>query len=110
MAEILHLEEKDFEKAKSEHKLILFDFFANWCGPCKMLAPVLERVQTKLGDSCQIAKINVDEAENLARQFRVMSIPTLILFKNGEIVEEPVLGLQDEDFILNMIKKHIDKD
>lgn len=63
---------------------VLVDFFATWCGPCKMLGPVLESVADKMKDKVKIVKVDVDQSPDLARQFGIMSVPTMILFKNGQ--------------------------
>ena len=72
------------EEVKSSEEPILVDFWAEWCGPCKMLAPTLEEIGKDYGGRLKIAKLNVDDAPDTARRFEVMSIPTLILFKDGE--------------------------
>ena len=83
---IKHLENSnDFEK-EVQGETVIVDFFADWCGPCQMLAPVLEELDKEGG--VKIVKINVDEVPELARQFRVMSIPTVMLFKNGQFVKK----------------------
>jgi thioredoxin 1 len=74
---------------------VLVDFWAPWCGPCKMQAPILDKVAEAVGDKAVIAKVNVDEAAPLAAQFGVRSIPTLILFKDGEKVQD-FIGVQQE--------------
>ena len=84
-------------------KPVLVDFWATWCGPCKMLSPIIEEVRKETEGKAVVGKINVDEQQELAIQFGVMSIPTLLVFKNGEIVKkqigfipkQAVLGLLD---------------
>lgn len=97
--------EKDFDK-KIKNGLVLVDFFATWCGPCRMQAPVLEEVQKELGESVHIFKVDVDDDEKLARKFGVMSIPTMILFKDGEQKEKHV-GLWQKQDVLDTMKKYI---
>ena len=72
---------------------VLVDFWAEWCGPCKMIAPILEEIADEQGESLQVAKLNVDEAGDIARRFEVMSIPTLILFKDGQVAATKVGAL-----------------
>ena len=78
---------------------VLVDFWAPWCGPCKMQAPILDKVAEKIGDKAVIAKVNVDEAAPLAAEFGVRSIPTLIVFKNGEKVQD-FIGVQQEPVLI----------
>lgn len=83
----------------------LVDFFATWCGPCKMQAPILEQVKEKVGDKATIIKIDVDSNRELAARYRVQSIPTLIMFKNGEPVWRGV-GLQQASVLEGKIYDH----
>ena len=87
---IIDLTKENFqaEVTKSD-KPVLVDFWAVWCGPCQMMAPILHELETEMSD-VQIGKVNVDEQMDLARQFRVVSIPTLIIFKNGQEVQRMV--------------------
>lgn len=78
--------------------VVLVDFFATWCGPCKALAPVLLEVSEEVKDKAQIYKIDIDQNQNLAREFKVMSVPNMKIFKNGEVVES-IVGLQSKSYI-----------
>ena len=81
---------------------VLVDFWAPWCGPCKMQGPILDKVAETVGDAAVIAKVNVDEHAPLAAQFGVRSIPTLLLFKNGEKVQDFV-GVQQEATLVEIL-------
>ena len=99
------IDEKNF-KEKISKGVVLVDFFATWCGPCRMMAPVLDSVKKELGDAIEIYKVDVDESENLARQYGIMSIPTLFVFVNGEEKEHSV-GLLDKNRVVNLLKKYL---
>ena len=87
---VLHLTKENFEQEVLQAKEpVLVDFWASWCGPCQMVGPVVEEVAGEVTDA-KICKVNVDEQPELARQFRVMSIPTLMVFKNGQTVKREV--------------------
>ncbi|MBE6326937.1 MAG: thioredoxin [Bacteroidales bacterium] len=77
---------ENFSDIIKSDKLTLVDFFATWCGPCKMMHPILEQLKGEMGDSIRILKIDVDDNEDLSMQYNIQSVPTLMLFKNGEIV------------------------
>lgn len=98
-----YLEEDTFQEGISSG-LVLVDFYADWCGPCRMLTPVLEDVAKDLSGAARIAKIDIDKAQNIASHFQVTSIPTLILFKDGKEIGR-LVGLRDQttikDFILS---------
>ncbi|PWU68214.1 thioredoxin [Gracilibacillus dipsosauri] len=85
--------------------LVLADFWATWCGPCKMIAPVLEEIDSEMSDSVKIVKLDVDENQETAGKFGVMSIPTLLLFKDGEVVDQ-VVGYQPKEALVELINKH----
>ena len=86
---VLHLTKDDFEKVITENETVLVDFWASWCGPCRMLGPIIDEIANERPD-ITVAKVNVDEEEELAAQFEVMSIPTVIIFKNGEIAQKSI--------------------
>lgn len=104
--EVLHLNEETFKQSLATDKVVLVDFFASWCGPCKMLAPMLEEIRKEVGEEYIIGKVDVDECFELARSFGVMSVPTLVVFKNGEEVDRNI-GLKPKPAIIEMLKKHI---
>ncbi len=91
----------DAEVLKSETP-VLVDFYADWCGPCKMLAPLVDEIAEE-GTGYRVCKLNVDDAPELAARYGVMSIPTLIVFKNGEVAGKTV-GVQSKQTILGMLK------
>ncbi len=97
--EIIKLNKENFEKeVVQSEKTVLVDFYADWCGPCKMLSPILEEIASELGEKVKVGKLNVDESNDLAFEYEVMSIPTLILFENGKVVDR-LTGLRSKDEI-----------
>jgi len=86
--------------------VVLVDFWAPWCGPCKMIAPVLEELDAELGEKLKIVKVNVDDNQQTAGNYGVMSIPTLIVFKDGEQVDKTV-GFQPKDQLTTLVNKHL---
>lgn len=97
---IIHANEENFENLIND-ELVLVDFYANWCGPCKMLGPVLEEMANER-NNVKIVKVDIDSNHALARQYGVMSVPTLILFKKGQIVSNHI-GYMAKDKINNWI-------
>lgn len=84
--------------------IVLVDFYADWCGPCRMLAPVVEELAQEMSGKVTIAKVDTDQSVNVATKYEVTSIPTIILFKNGEIVKR-VVGLKDLDALRKMVNE-----
>ncbi len=91
------------EELKNIAKPVIIDFFASWCGPCKMLSPVLEKISSKFGDSIEIIKIDIDKYSDVANKYEIMSVPTLMFFLNGELLRRET-GFIPEEKILEMIK------
>lgn len=96
----------DFNEMIKDSKPTLVDFFATWCGPCRMQGPILSDVKDKVGDSANIIKVDIDKNGELAHQYRVQSVPTLILFVNGETVWRGV-GIHQADQLEAKIREHI---
>jgi thioredoxin 1 len=99
------ISENEFNEVKNA-KVAMIDFSATWCGPCKMLAPVLEEVSEEMKDSIEIYNIDVDENQNLAQQYGITSIPALVILKNGEKADMQV-GFQPKDAIVSFIKAQL---
>ncbi|MCM1297676.1 MAG: thioredoxin [Muribaculaceae bacterium] len=95
----------DFNQIINDTKPTLVDFFATWCGPCRMQGPILEEVKKRVGDTANIIKVDIDQNQTVAAQYNVRSVPTLILFKAGEPVWRTV-GLQQADTLEQKIREH----
>ncbi|MDO4474726.1 MAG: thioredoxin [Eubacteriales bacterium] len=99
---IIHINENNFEaEVLNSDKPVLLDFFATWCGPCQMVGPILEEIAEERTD-IKVAKVDIDEQMALARKFRVMSVPTLVVMKDGEIVNR-ALGARPKSDILALL-------
>lgn len=96
---------KEFEN-EIKDGVVLVDFFATWCGPCRMMGAILEEVDKEIEGKAKIVKIDVDQNQDLARRFGVMSIPTLILFKNGQMLQKSV-GVMQKNQCVDLIKKSL---
>lgn len=104
---VLHLNKENFEEIIKNNKKVVVDFWANWCMPCRMVAPIFENLAKKYKGDIVFAKINVDEEPDIASKYGIMSIPNFIIFKNGEKVGEIVGALPEnilEEKILNFLK------
>jgi thioredoxin 1 len=101
---IVHGTDQSFSKEISEG-LVLVDFWAPWCGPCKMIAPVLEELDVEMSDKVKIVKVDVDENQETASNFGIMSIPTLVLFKDGQPVDK-VVGFNPKEALVELVNKH----
>lgn len=101
-----HFSVETFDKAAAGNKPVLVDFFATWCGPCRMIAPSVEQLADEYDGRAIVGKVDVDEAPELAQRFGVMSIPTLIVMKGGKVVEQAV-GARGKADIASMIDRHL---
>lgn len=99
---VLKITSQNFEdEVLSSDKTAIVDFYADWCGPCKMMTPIIDKIAEE-NDEIKVGKLNVDEAQNIAAKYDVMSIPTIIIFKNGAEVKRFV-GVTSKDNILNAL-------
>ncbi|WP_457555701.1 thioredoxin [Candidatus Pyrohabitans sp.] len=103
---VLTATDDNFEDMVKEHPLILVDFWAAWCFPCKMVAPTIEELAKEFEGKVTFAKLNVDENPKTAMRFGITSIPTLILFKKGEVVEK-VIGAVPREHLAEKIRAHL---
>ena len=103
MSKVIHLDETNFD-AHTAKGVSLVDFWAPWCGPCKMLGPVMEEVAEAVGSKALIAKVNVDESPALAQKFNVMSIPAIFVMKDGKQISS-MIGLQDKTALIKAISE-----
>ena len=92
----------NFQELLSGDKPLMVDFWATWCGPCRILSPTVDEIADEYADRITVAKCNVDDAEEIAMQYRIMSIPTLLFFKGGEVVDKRV-GVVSKDEIVSII-------
>ena len=103
---ILVLTDDNFQETVKNAKIpVLVDFWADWCGPCKMIAPEVERLAQELNGQVQVCKLNVDENRDTPNGMGIMSIPTLAVFKNGQEVER-VVGFRKKDDLIKLVQKH----
>ena len=93
MVNAIEITDANFDEVTATDKPVLVDFWAEWCGPCKMIGPILEELATEFGDSVKIGKLNIDENQATPPKFGIRSIPTLLLFKNGQVAGQQVGAL-----------------
>lgn len=96
----------NFNELLQDSKLVVVDFWATWCGPCRMLSPILDEVEAEMASQITVVKVNVDDADEIAGQFRIMSIPTLLFFKGGQVVDKTV-GAMPKPALVEKIKANL---
>ena len=94
-----HFDEASFNEALAQKGLLVVDFWAEWCGPCKMLGPVIEQLATAFEGKAVVGKVNVDDEPELAQKYGIMSIPTVIFFKDGERVDQKIGVMPPQEFV-----------
>jgi thioredoxin 1 len=106
VAQLEHVTDAAFEQEVQGGTPVLVDFWAEWCGPCRMVAPVLEQIAAEQGDKLKIVKLNVDENTNTPQKFGITGIPTMILFKDGEPVER-IVGFMPKPQLMSRLTPHL---
>ena len=100
------VQSNEFEEVIKGEKPTIVDFFATWCGPCKMLSPILEKVEKDSNGKFNVVKVDIDESLDLARKYGIMSVPTMIVFKEGQ-EQEKMIGLRQKNQIEEAVKKYL---
>lgn len=100
----MNITSKNFEEEVLKSNLpVLVDFWASWCGPCKMMTPVVEQISKDMDGKAKVCKVNIDEEQDLAMEYGIMSIPTFLIFKNGKVVNSAV-GVRDKQELINLLQ------
>lgn len=99
---IVHLTDENFQQTISKG-LVLIDFYATWCGPCRMIAPIVEQLAEKAAGKVTVAKLDIDQAQQATTTLQITSVPTLILFKDGKEAKR-VVGVKDFDYLMNLVE------
>lgn len=106
MAEhLVYLDDSNFKSTISKG-VTLVDFYADWCGPCRMIAPIIEELSTEFNGKAKIAKLDIEKAQEVTSEFQVTSIPTIILFKDGNEIKR-IVGLRDRETLKNMVLEEL---
>ena len=101
---VLKITSENYEnEVLNSEKIVLIDFYADWCGPCRMMSPIVDEISEELAEQVKVGKINVDDNQDLAIKYNVMSIPTILIIKNGE-VKKTFVGVTDKKTIMDNLK------
>ena len=101
---VLKLTDENFEsEVLKSDKPVIVDFYADWCGPCKMMSPVIDKIAEELGETVKVGKVNSDDNMELAQKYEIMSIPTIMIFKNGSLTQK-FIGVTDKSSIIEAVK------
>ena len=101
---IMNITSKNFnEEVLNSNVPVLVDFWASWCGPCKMMSPVVEEIANEMEGKAKVCKVNIDDEQSLAMEYGIMSIPTFLIFKDGKVVNT-VVGVQDKQKLINLLQ------
>ena len=101
---VLKITDSNFEEeVLKTNKTVIVDFYAEWCGPCKMMSPIIDEIAEELGEKIKVGKVNSDENIELVEKYKIISIPTIIIFKNGEVTKK-FIGFTDKEDIINEVK------
>ena len=101
---VLKITNENFEgEVLQSEKPVIIDFYADWCGPCKMMSPIIDKIAEELGENVKVGKVNSDENMELAEKYGIMSIPTIMIFKNGNL-DKTFIGVTDKTTIIDAIK------
>jgi len=104
---VIELSEQNWEQEVLQaDKPVLVDFWAPWCGPCRIIAPIIEELAEEFGEQIKVGKLNTDENPNIAMRYGIRAIPTIILFKNGEVVDTRI-GVQPKEALKQMVLEHL---
>lgn len=106
MANLLHLTDENFDEEINKNPLVLVDFWAEWCAPCRIIAPLIEQLAGEYQGKLLFGKVNVDENPSTASKYRIMSIPSLLFFKEGKLVDK-VIGAVPKNYLVEKINKYV---
>ncbi len=104
---VVHLSDKNFDVEVLKSSLpVIVDFWAEWCGPCRMISPIVEEIAKDLQEKLKVAKVNIDDEQEIAARFNIMSIPTLLIFKDGKVVEQ-IVGAMPKAQLLSKMNPYL---